>query len=335
MTSIADLQLPHYLDSSWLTAWRACKRKHFWSALIGIYPSGQSVHLIAGAAIASGMEYVRKAVFDPLNSGTRFSHEELMEFAMSGFVQEWGSYTAPQGHAKSFHNTFAALDDYIRRYNPYDDVVQPFRRPNGEAAIEYKFSIPLDIKHPDSGDPICFVGRFDMLGVYDHPGGQINVLVDEKSTASIGSYWASQWALRGQFLGYCWACQQQGIYVSTACVRGIAIQKTQFVCATALPEYPQWLIDRWYREMYRDMEGIVRAYVAIKRRVQTSEEELDQALEYFLPLNLGDACSSYGGCAFQTLCETNDPWRYTSNYIRHRWDPLKKQPVEEIANESI
>lgn len=330
MITCRDITLPDYIDSSWLTSWKSCKRRYAWGALFGLYPSGQSVHLIAGAAIAAGLEAVRKQVFAP--DVPRLTYEEMLEIALPAFVEEWGDFMPDVDHAKSFHNTFMAMGDYLQRYNPYDDVIQPFRRPNGEPAIEYKFSIPLSITHPDTGNPIVFVGRFDMLGVYSHGTGEVACVVDEKSTGSIGMRWADQWSLRGQFLGYCWACQQHGIDVRTAAVRGIAIQKTQYNCATALVEYPQWLIERWYRQTHREIENIVRAYVAIKRRVDRGDDmEIDAAMEYFLPLNLGDACASYGGCAFATLCEANDPFAFTSNFIRHRWNPLEKQPVEEKA----
>lgn len=313
------LMLPHHISSSSLTTWRACKRKFFWSSLMEFSPTGESIHLIAGGAVAAGLEAVRRGVFSEAGQSTRLTHQQLLELALPAFSLAWGEFVAPEGATKSFHNTFSALDDYLQRYNPYDDIIQPFKRPSGAPAIEYKFSIPLDILHPDTNDPICFVGLFDMLGVFQHPSGELPCILDEKTTGSISMRWADQWNLRGQFLGYCWACQQQGLPVNTACVRGIAIQKTQFNCATAIIEYPQFLIDRWYREMYRNVEDIVRAYTALKytsTSTPTSNPDFDSDLEPLFPLNLGDSCSSYGGCVFATLCEAQDPWRFTSNYTK-------------------
>lgn len=311
-----EVSLPIYIDSSTLSSWRSCRRKYFWGTINSLYPSGKSVHLIAGGALAAGMEAARKRVFlDPDPGSVHL--DDILEAAFHGFTAEWGSYEAPPDSPKDAINSFSALATYLEEYPPATDVVQPLIRPDGSPTVEYTFAIPVEVNHPDTGDPLVFTGRFDLLGSFNG----IPAVVDEKTTSQLGFSWADQWKLRGQFMGYIWACQQQGYHINMAVIRGIAILKRDIKFATAIEQFPQHLIDRWHRAMISDLREITFAYSQLKAG-NTDYEAL-------YPYNFADACSSYGGCAFSTLCAARDPEPYFSNYVRHRWDPLAKQPVQE------
>ena len=320
------LDLPIYIDSSTLSTWRACRRKFFWSTVNALYPTGKSIHLVAGGAIAAGCEAARKRVFySPDPPTCPFS--DILDSAYAAFSKEWGSYQAPEGAVKDYINSFSALREYLEAFDPRSDAVQPALRPDGTPAVEFTFSIPMEVEHP-SGVPFLFVGRFDLLGTYSG----LHCVVDEKTTSSIGFTWDSQWDLRGQFLGYIWACQQLGYPVSTAVIRGIAIQKKEIKFATSIKQYPQHLIDRWHTQTILDLQDIVTAWKLWKTEGNSgwSTHEYQEHIEaQSFPYNFADACSSYGGCAFATLCSARDPTPFFSNYIRHRWDPLAKQPVKE------
>lgn len=321
----ASISFPSFVDNTMLVAWRSCKRKHFWSTIHELSPTARSIHLVAGAAIAAGLEAARKRVFLSGNPSL-VSHSQILEAAYPAFVLEWGDFTAPDGHAKSFVNTFCALDHYLREFPPATDVIQPHIRPDGTPAVEYRFAIPLDIAHPETSEPIFYAGRFDMIGLYQLPSGAVPCIVDEKSTGSFGIGWSDQWDMRGQFLGYLWALRQQGWRIAHAAVRGIAIQKTQFQIRTALPMYPDFLIERWERQMRRDIKSMVNAY-----RWYTSSAEPEADAENVYPLDFGNACDSYGGCAYATLCGQRNPEPFFTNYVRSRWNPLARNPLEEQA----
>ena len=315
------LSLPTYIDSSMLSTWRACKRKFFWSHVNSLYPTGKSVHLIAGGAFAAGMEAARRLAFSNLG-GSRPTHDDLLEAAFAAFLREWGDYEAPEDSPKSFWNTFQALAWYLEQHPPETDVVQPLMRPDGTPAVEYTFAIPLEEGplHPETKEPFFFVGRFDLLGSWQG----LPVVQDEKTTSGIGFAWMNQWDLRGQFMGYCWACQQSGYPdVRTAIVRGIAILKGEYKDALVPVSFGQYLIDRWYQMLLYDLHQIVDEY-----SWQTATDSYPK--RQLWPYNFADACASYGGCAFLTLCKAKDPEPFFSNYIRHRWNPLAKQPVEEL-----
>ena len=96
-----------------------------------------------------------------------------------------------------------------------------------------------------------------MLGSYQ---GRPCVKDDKTTGSSIGRQWASQWDLRSQFIGYKWACQQCGINVQEVVVRGIAIQKEQFVHAKAIKQYTNELVGRWLIQLKRDLNRLVTCY---------------------------------------------------------------------------
>jgi hypothetical protein len=318
--------LPHYVDSTMLSTLRACKRKASWSIIHALYPTGKSVHLIAGAAFAAGLEAARLYAFKP---GVDCTHQDLLEAAFPAFLREWGEFEAPDGNAKSLVNTFSALGDYLEKHHPLADVVQPHIKSDGAPAVEFTFSIPLDgpnyPRHPD-GQPFIFVGRFDMLGYFG--AERLPVIVDEKTTSAIGYAWEQQWSLRGQFLGYVWAMQQLGFNLRHVLVRGIAINKTQYKTASALPMYSDHLISRWHSQLIRDLVELTETYKVWRERFDARTD--GALLEGFWDMNLADACSSYGGCAFAGLCAAKRPQNFFNNYIRHRWDPLARNPVIEL-----
>lgn len=292
--------LPLYIDSSMLTAFRSCPRKYHWAYSQDIQPMGESIHLIAGKAFASGCEAARRAQHA---AGRMLSAGEILEASFAPFLREWGEFEASPDDAKNFHNVWAAFEEYITvRYHPGTDEVQPAVL-GGKLAVEYSFAIPLDILHP-SGDPFIFCGKFDELGLWN---SILPVLMDEKTTSMMGASWSRQWDLRGQFLGYCWAAQQLGYPISTVIVRGIAIQKTQHQFAQLPVQVPSYLIDRWHRELLKSIQRIIDLW------------SMDD-----WPYVFGDACSSYGGCAFMDLCKADDPSKWISNYEERTWSPIAK-----------
>lgn len=323
-SSQSELTFPTQIDSSTLSTWRSCRRKFFWSTISSLYPLGKSVHLIAGGAFAAGVEAARRVAFRaPGDRQPTF--DDLIEASFKAFIREWGDYIPPEDSSKSFHNVFQALVEYLKSYPPSTDIIQPLIRKDGSPTVEFTFAIPLEIKHPETGDPILFVGRFDLLGSYQG----LPCIVDEKTTTAMGYSWADQWKLRGQFMGYCWACQQLGWEVNTAVIRGIGILKTQYKFQTQIEQFPQHLLERWERMMYADINEMISAW---QNSVPGSSEAFTKSeyMDISFPYNFADSCSSYGGCAFAPLCLAKDPEPYFSNYAKYRWNPLAKQPIEEL-----
>lgn len=299
--------LPASLDSSMLNAYRSCKKKFYYNYLLNLHPAGRSVHLVAGAAFADAIDASRKYAYA---AGADYSYEKMIEAAMSAFIRQWGDYNAPDGHGKSFVNTFKAVELYLQNHPPLTDNIKPLIGSDGAPTTEFSFAIPLPIQHP-SGDPFIYCGRFDMLGKWD---GELLTILDEKTTSALGPSWLNQWDMRGQFLGYCWACQQLGYPVRQVAIRGVGLLKTEIKFLTALQQYPQYLIDRWYAETLDTIAEL--RYNWEHRR---------------FGYNFGDACGSYGGCSYKDLCVASEPERWMANYEVRIWNPIlreEKQPLE-------
>lgn len=295
--------LPTYLDSSMINSFRSCRKKFFYNYLRNLQPLGQSVHLVAGGAFAAGVDAARHYFYttpQPEYSG-------MIEAAARAFLKQWGTFNAPEGSPKSIENTFKALEEYLITHHPSNDPIQPLIKQDKTPAIEFSFAIPLPILHPN-GDPFIYCGRFDMLGKWD----DLLTVLDEKTTSALGQTWLNQWEMRGQFLGYCWACQQLGYPVRQVAVRGVGILKTEIKFLTALQQYPQYLIDRWYEELLNTVREIQGCW-------HTNH----------FTYNFGDACSSYSGCSYKQLCVASDPESWVdTNYTVRVWNPLLRETTQ-------
>lgn len=323
LEAFAQMELPIHVSDHSIALSSACNRKHYWSHLLGLYPTGKSVHLVAGAAFAAGVEAARRYCFAQA-SPAGVSLSTLLAAAYDAFHTEWGDYRAPDNprNAKTYAGTFQALANYLEDYHPGRDALQPLIRPDGTPAVEYKFAVPLPVLHP-SGDPFLLVGRFDMLASYNFAGMDLTVPVDEKTASSFTEDWADSWSLSSQMLTYIWALRAQGYNITHAVVRGIAIQKTQFAVRTALVNPTNDLLYRFEQQLLRNVTRMRDAWLALRA---------GKPLEETHPCAFNKTCNDFGGCAYRTLCEVPDPSAFYSNYILHRWNPTAKQPVEELQS---
>lgn len=314
------LQFPQLIDNSMLSA-SACMRKFFLEYCLRLAPPQKSIHLHAGGVVAEALQVIRNAYFRD-----KLSPEESLKLGIRAAIQFWGDYPEPTGERekyKDFINVAAAIIDYFRQYPLETDYIRPLIRENGDPAVEFTFAIPIPILHPDTGNPLLYGGRADMVGT--HAG--FNCIVDEKTTYSFGSNWTKQFMMRGQFIGYIWAGQQSGMNTTMCLIRGIAIQQKDIKHLEFGPfAYPQWQIKRWYEQMLLKVQRLVDAYDDLKQGVVQDEA---------FPLNFGEVCSSYGGCPMMDLCTSESPEVWYSTYIHNTWNPLHKDPTKEKEPEIV
>ena len=301
--------LQPYVDSTMMSAFRSCKRKFRNEFIYGLRPKTTSIHLHAGGAFAKALE----TLYDAIHNG-KMTTNDALKHAFIDFKNAWGDQHLDYiDGPKSFDNMWAAVESYIAFYPPMTDHLQPYRSDDGKATTEFSFAIPLDDpnfpRHPVSGDPFVYVGRFDMLGkLY----GTTPCVKDDKTTSAAGPSWPNQWDLRGQFLGYVWACQRCGIPLDTVVIRGVVIQKTQIRHVEAIKTYPQYLVDRWYTQLGHDLHALVRAWNS----------------GYF-DYNFGESCTSYGNCMFTSVCQSRDELTWMQEYTVRRWNPLLRAELAE------
>jgi len=282
-----------------LNTFRSCPRKAELQFIHHWHSSTPSIHLHAGSAFARGLEVARKAFFDEGAPA-----EDAIAVGLRALVEAYGNVDCPPDHAKSLERVLGAFEYYFSVWPLESDPARPARLASGRHAIEFSFAIPLDIAHPETGDPILFAGRTDQIVQLENG----LFVEDDKTASALGASWARQWELRSQFTAYAWAAQKSGLPVDGVLVRGIAIRKTGYDHAQAITFRAPWEIDRWLRQTHRDVERWISLW---------------RAGEY--DYSLGEACLEYGGCMFSEICKRSNPEEWLPAYFQKRiWDPLRR-----------
>jgi hypothetical protein len=288
---------PEVVDSTMRAAFRSCPQKFYQEYILYRRPKGQNIHLHFGGCFAKGIEVTRRAFYEE-----KLPIDESMAEGAHAIIEMWGDVIPPEKANKTLPRCVEALAAYIAEYPPYSDVIQPYYF-GGKPGIEFSFAEEIDVKHPVTGLPVLYGGRYDMNGVYHEDC----YCVDEKTTSQLGASWLNQWKLRAQFTGYTWAGQRAGLPVKGAIVRGISILKAKFGHAQVLELRAPWEIDRWYEQLCRDVQSMIRHWE-------------DGYWDY----NLDKACADFGGCSYLKLCTVQDPDRWaTIDFERRKWDPVE------------
>lgn len=308
--------LPSYIDATMMTTFRSCPQKFFREFCQALRTGDLSIDLHAGGVFSATLERFYQEFW---TNGCETN--VALARAYATFTTEWGDFIIRKDrHPKTPENMWAAVESYIATYPPRTDHVQPYFL--GDApSFEFSFAIPLDFpgfpKHPVSGDPFVYVGRFDLLGKLVS-AGELPCVRDEKTAQRLESNWSEKWDLRSQFLGYCWALQHLGIKCNTTVVRGVIITLTMIRQVEAIKTYPQFLIDRWYEQLRKDLNRMVSLW-----ELWTTTNDAS-AFDY----NLGDSCVAYSHCHLMPMCSSPHPENWVSSYEVRRWNPLLRNPSD-------
>ena len=290
---------PTVIDSSLIAAFRSCPRKAELEYLLHWKPQNQSVHLVAGAAYASGLEAARNAYYIEGKSP-----DAAVALGLEALLTSYGDFECPPESAKSAERTAGALEFYFSAYPLGSDTAVPMTLPSGKRGIEFSFAEPIDILHPETGDPLLYCGRLDML--CDFEGMQLGE--DDKTTSQLGASWPRQWDLRSQFTSYVWGAGRAGIRLDGFLVRGVSILKTKYDTLQAITYRPEWQVNRWYEQLQRDVKRLIACWE-----------------EGYFDYNLDHACTEYGGCPFKQVCLMNQPAALLqAQFERRRWDPVTR-----------
>lgn len=290
---------PMSVDSTMRSAFVSCPQSYYRTYFQHWKPITESVDLLAGGAFAGGIEVARKA-FHALKKTT----EESTALGCQEIIRLYGNFEPPHNHVKSLDRMVGALDEYFTQYGYATDHIQPLIQ-NGTPAVEFSFALPIPgTSHPDTGEPILYTGRYDMLGLYN----DALFVIDEKTTKSLGATWFKNWTMRSQITGYCWAAKEFGYPVAGAIIRGISILKTKYGHAESIQYRPDWIIKRWLLQLARDVNRMTECW-----KTSTWDYSLDTA------------CTNYGGCKLMEVCSSNTPDKLLEiNFQRKVWDPLTR-----------
>lgn len=251
------------------------------------------MHLHAGASYAKGLEVARRSFFEQGQSD-----ENAQALGLQALLEAYGDFQCPADSAKSAERTAGAYEFYHSQYPMPTDKAKPIK-----GGIEFSFVEPIDVLHPETGNPIQYCGRMDQVVQWD------NMLLgeDDKTASQLGASWPRQWDLRSQFTGYVWGAKRAaGLNLNGFLVRGVSILKTKYDTLQAITYRPDWQIERWYFQMCRDVERMI-----------------SQWKEGYWDYNLDHACNEYGGCPFRQVCLTAEPGNVLESlYERRKWDPI-------------
>lgn len=292
-------RFPPVLDATMLSAMR-CPRKFFLGHVCRwTREGGKSIHLVAGGAYAKGLEVARLAYMhgeDP---------ERCLELGTQALIDEYGDAECPEGESKTLDRMIGALEFYFSEY-PLEDDPARISTIAGVPAVEWRFALPLPFTNPDTGQPLLYAGRTDMI--CDFAGARY--AEDDKTTKQLGARWADQWELRSQFMGYAWAGRELDLGLQGTIVRGVSILKTKYETAQAIVNSPDWKIEEWVAHRDHLIRNALRFY---------QEGYWEPALD--------DTCNEYGGCSFKSVCgippERRINW-LTTNFEESTWNPLNK-----------
>jgi hypothetical protein len=293
---------PAYLDSSMISAGNSCEMQFFFRYIRHLAPKTQSVHLIAGGAFAAGIEAFRLALWQ-----NKQSQDAALKAALTAAILHWGDYTPPDETPKSLIRVGQALYKYFFEwYKPESDLLQPYFWADGSISAEMTFAIPLPgTEHPETNEPIMYVGRPDFLGVYG--ADSLTMLLDEKTCSQLGAQWTRNWDLRSQFIGYNWATRQiLNIKPEGTIVRGICFRKNGLDTAEVVILQPDYLIERWLERTVHITNRLVNAWKT----------------KYFA-YDFDNGCTAYGGCSFLPLCTKKEYENWIDlDYNIQQWDPI-------------
>jgi hypothetical protein len=259
-------------------------------------------------AYAHGLEAARRAFFE---KGESVSAAEAR--GAEALMEAYGSFDCPEDSPKSLERMLGALVFYFDNYPLDKDHAVPIHWSDGRRGIEFSFAEPLSIFHPETGDPILYTGRADMIADF---AGAVYIF-DDKTASQLGASWSKQWEHRSQFTGYVWAAQKAGINARGTIVRGVSILKTKYETQQAHCDRMPWEVDRWLNQVERDVLRMVQCW-------KDYPTLGDAAFDY----NLDHACAEYGGCGFTQVCKSQSPDQWLPMYFKPKvWDPLARQEM--------
>lgn len=295
-----------------LTTSKTCLQKFFREYIERRCTKEKSIHLHAGGALAQAFETFRRAYYTP--GGLCFGDVEASRAdAARDLIHYWGEWNPVEKETKSLANTLLAFWDYFTAYPPENDRLKPLMLANGPA-VEWSFAEPLTIMHPETGDPLCYCGRFDMFGTL----GDAVYTVDEKSGGQVTKHWSAQWKLRYQFLGYNWAARQHGYKSFGALIRGVIIRTKDSDYPQAIMNYGEHIIARWHTQMLRDVQRLVDRWNEYQRTGNPAAWDYD----------FGHGCMSFNKpCEFMDLCGAKNPSIYYDDFGERLWNPVEKDPT--------
>ena len=278
------------INSSSADIIHTCRKKAYYALNLGVRPKTESTALMFGSALHSGLEafYASEASkrdFDAVIDAfvARAAATKLVEL--------------PEDDKRSIKNGKKILAAYWKTYSD-DPWVTVFDKtgPLVERSFEYK---------ADYYEGLYIHGQIDAI-LRNTETGEV-VVVDHKTSSSLGTDFMNRIKPNLQFSAYAWAANKMGLKVSRVMVNGIQVAKTKTDLVRVFTE--RTVAD--FKEMEETFFEARRLY--------------DYSATYNVwPLN-SLACSNWGGCPYKEVCSL--PPQYRDNAL----EVLSGNPAEAEA----
>lgn len=332
MLTLSEVKFPKILDNTIVSGWETCPAKAFMSYFLHLKPKGTRVHLHAGKCFAKALEVYRLNYFVPTSPNYHKPEESMLE-GLRALIKDWGYDEEVDREFEHTNKTFDRIVElylgYFTRFGYKTDPMKPAFF-NGIPMIESNFTLQLDLNHPDTGDPLLFHGRYDMLIDY-HSG---IFVYDDKTCSQLGKMWADKWATRSQFTGYCYGARANGYPVIGAVVRGSCVYKNDVGYAESISYRKGWELDKWWEDLHHSAHNMIETYGQLRNKIEDQKGKKTPINPIQLTRNVpargmfSEACQAYGGCEFLPLCKSEFPQRWLSDFAVDIWDPTNPDKEE-------
>lgn len=255
------------INSSSADLIHTCRKKAFYALKVGARPDTESSALLFGSALHKALEAFY--ITPPECRSLQFVTDTFVDYASATKLAE-----LPSDDKRSIKNGQKIIEKYFQVYasDPWVTVVDK-RGPVVERSFEFK---------ADNYDGLYLHGQIDAL-MQNTETGEV-VVVDHKTSSSLGSDFMNRIKPNLQFSTYAWAANKMGFNVGRVMVNGIQVAKTKTDLVRVFTERT--------KEDFREME---ETFFEARRLYHYSDTYNTW------PLN-SLACSHWGGCPYREVC---------------------------------
>lgn len=296
-------------DSVSISAFKTCPRYYNWSIRLGYQLDPQPSTLAFGIYFHKSVEVWHKLLALGMEKETAI----LRVTRLAGLL---GELLIPDRTERTKETLIRCVVWYLIQF--WDDHAETMKRPDGTPAVEYSFTIPLKLDHPERiGNKQTYLcGHLDRVVIFM---GQL-YLCDYKTTkGQLNEKFFDSFKPNTQVEGY------------LAAAHVISAEPNHPV----LPKAPKGLIidgaqlgvnyNRFFRQPVQYSKLEINSFLAdlehwLAFAYQCAENEHWPANE--------TACDRYGGCVFRSIC-SETPAKHermlNANFKQRVWDPRKSR----------
>lgn len=319
MSEPVEATFPRVIDATMRSEWNTCDHLFFRRHCQGLVSNEQTgVDLHYGACLAKGLEVTRRKWFNGTNQSVAVCD------GADALLKQWGAYEfnprTKNQEQKSLDNCLLALADYFKQW-PLDYDPIKIHVHEGEPCIEFSGAREIpNTEHPDTGEPVVYSGRFDLIGDYEGSNWGLDDKTGPTSTTP------DKWRLRGQFTGYCWLAQEYGLPLTGFLVREIQPLTNSIKFNQVITPRPRWMIDAWLRQLQADVYQMTLVWHKYKHWEESiGRSPYPDAVAHPHPFgqDFDNGCMAFNkACQFMPLCSSPEPEKWLNSYRVDRWNPL-------------